>query len=180
MNLVKQLICVVVISNISCFVNRNYSELLNPKPSIEAPLSGEVPFKKLNDIMKLDLLHDKNAKEIENIWLEYHKQKDDVLVATIPTEVHNLLVERSKEFPIFILPLPRSQGYEFFLLQFASNSVHFTPLLCYQVRKSICPCTRIELRNWNYLFHFFSLFFWYLGSQGERSRMSQYCALHRV
>lgn len=85
--------------------------------------------------MKLDLLQDKNAKEIETIWLEYHKQKDNVLVATIPTETHNLLLERSKEHPIFIIPLPRSQGYEFFLLQFASNTVHFTPLLCYQVRK---------------------------------------------
>lgn len=85
--------------------------------------------------MKLDLLQDKTAKEIENIWLEYHKHKDDVLVATIPTETYNLLTERSKEYPIFILPLPRSQGFEFFLLQFASNSVHFTPLLCYQVWK---------------------------------------------
>lgn len=85
--------------------------------------------------MKLDLLENKTAKEIENIWLEYHKQKDDVLVATIPAETYNLLTERSKEYPIFIVPLPRSQGYEFFLLQFASNSVHFTPLLCYQVRR---------------------------------------------
>lgn len=118
-------------------IHRNYSELLSPKPSMDVPLSGEVPFKKLNDIMKLDLLQDKNAKEIENIWLEYHKQKDDVLVATIPTETYSLLVERSKEYPIFILPLPRSQGYEFFLLQFASNTVHFTPLLCYQVRNLI-------------------------------------------
>lgn len=84
--------------------------------------------------MKLELLEDKSDKEIENIWLEYHKQKDDVLVATIPTETYNVLTERSKEHPIFIIPLPRSQGYEFFLLQFASNSVHFTPLLCYQVR----------------------------------------------
>lgn len=83
--------------------------------------------------MKLDLLQDKTAKEIEHIWLEYHKQKDDVLVATIPTETYNILTDRSKEHPIFIIPLPRSQGYEFFLLQFASNSVHFTPLLCYQV-----------------------------------------------
>lgn len=90
--------------------------------------------------MKLDLLEDKNAKEIENIWLEYHKQKDDVLVATIPIETHNLLMERSKEYRIFILPLPRSQGYEFFLLQFASNTVHFTPLLCYQVRKIKYSC----------------------------------------
>lgn len=86
--------------------------------------------------MKLDLLQDKTADEIKEIWLQYHKEKD-VLVASIPTETFNLLMERSKEYPLFILPLPRSQGFEFFLLQFASNTVHFTPLLCYQVIKII-------------------------------------------
>lgn len=86
--------------------------------------------------MKIELLQDKTADEIKEIWIQYHKQKD-VLVATIPTETYNSLTERSKEFPLFILPLPRSQGFEFFLLQFASNTVHFTPLLCYQVSKRI-------------------------------------------
>lgn len=86
--------------------------------------------------MKLDLLHDKTADEIKSIWLEYHKQKD-VLVATIPTDTFKLLNERAKDHPLFILPLPRSQGFEFFLLQFAGNTVHFTPLLCYQVKNQI-------------------------------------------
>lgn len=83
--------------------------------------------------MKLELLEDKSADEIKSIWLEYHKQKD-VLTATIPTDTFKLLVERAKEFPLFIFPLPRDQGFEFFLLQFSGNTVHFTPLLCYQVR----------------------------------------------
>lgn len=109
--------------------------MLHPKPSASQKPSDEVPFKQLNDIMKLDLLQDKSADEIKSIWLEYHKQKD-VLVATIPTGTYQLLTERAKEHPLFILPLPRSQGYEFFLLQFASNTVHFTPLLCYQVREA--------------------------------------------
>lgn len=82
--------------------------------------------------MKLDLLTDKTADEIKAIWLEYHKQKD-TLVATIPTPIYKTLEQRSKEHPLFIFPLPRSQGFEFFLLQFAGNTVHFTPLLCYQV-----------------------------------------------
>lgn len=82
--------------------------------------------------MKLERLQGKTAEEIKSIWLDYHKQKD-VLVATIPTETYKLLTERAKEYPLFIFPLPRSQGFEFFLLQFANNTVHFTPLLCYQV-----------------------------------------------
>lgn len=112
--------------------NRDYAELLNPKPSLPGTTAGEVPFKQLGDIMKLDLIENKTADEIKGIWLEYHKEKD-VLVATIPSETYKMLEQRGKNHPIFILPLPRSQGYEFFLLQFASNTVHFTPLICYQV-----------------------------------------------
>lgn len=118
-----------------CF--RNYSELLNPKKPLDSKSAGEVPFKKLDDIMKLDLLQDKTADEIKDIWLQYHKEKNDVLVATIPTETYKLLEQRSKEHPIFVLPLPRSQGFEFFLMQFAGNTVHFTPLLAYQVMRNL-------------------------------------------
>lgn len=110
----------------------DYAELLKPKASV-AGASSEIPYKKLDDIMKLDLLEGKSADEIKSIWLEYHKGKE-VLSASIPTATYELLSKRGKEFPLFIVPLPRSQGYEFFLLQFASNTVHFTPLLCYQVK----------------------------------------------
>lgn len=82
--------------------------------------------------MKIDMLQEKTADEIKNIWLEYHEKKD-VLVATIPNDVYDVLEKRSNEHPIFLVPLPRSQGFEFFMLQFAGNTVHFTPLLCYQV-----------------------------------------------
>lgn len=110
---------------------RDYAELLKPKSSLKEKPT-ELPDKKLADIMKIELLENKTAQEIKHIWLEYHSKKD-VIAATIPTETYNQLLARSKEFPLFIFPLPRSQGYEFFLLQFANNTVHFTPLLCYQV-----------------------------------------------
>lgn len=115
-------------------IRSDYSELLKPKATLSGA-SGEIPFKKLEDIMKVELLTDKTTEEITKIWLDYHKDKD-VLVATIPTEAFNTLMARGKEYPLFIFPLPRSQGYEFFLLQFASNTVHFTPLLCYQVHSN--------------------------------------------
>lgn len=107
---------------------------MRPKSNVD-PKNAELPHKKLDDIMKVDLLEGKTAEEIKSIWIEYHKQKD-VLVATIPTETYNLLQVRGKSYPLFIFPLPRSQGYEFFLLQFASNTVHLTPLLCYQVSRT--------------------------------------------
>lgn len=128
--------------------NRDYAELLKPKTSIAG--KPELPHKQLSDIMKIDLLENKTAEEIKHIWLDYHKDKD-VLAAAIPTETYELLMTRAKQYPLFIFPLPRSQGFEFFLLQFASNTVHFTPLLCYQVRLWQFKLRLCEM-NWRIVF----------------------------
>lgn len=116
---------------------RSYSELLNPKAPKEQ-VEAEIPYKKLSDIMKIELIEDKTAEEISKIWVEYHKTKD-VLAATLTVEQFNNLMEKAKNHPLFILPLPRSEGFEFILLQFASNTVHFTPLLAYQVHGENAP-----------------------------------------
>lgn len=112
---------------------RTYSELLNPKEAKKDAANAEIPHKKLEDIMKVELLADKSPEEIKQIWFEYHKTKD-VIVATLTTQQYEALTQKGKDHPIFILPLPRSEGYEFILLQFAANTVHFTPLLAHQVR----------------------------------------------
>lgn len=109
---------------------RDYSELMHPKKAAE--VKGEIPYKKLEDIMKLNLLEGRPIEEIKEIWLEYHKQKD-VIAAAIPTETFDKLMDSARKYPLFVFPIPRSQGYEFIMFQFASNTVHFTPLLCYQV-----------------------------------------------
>lgn len=88
--------------------------------------------------MKTDLLGDKTVDELKLIWLEYHKSKD-VIAATIPTEIFEKLMKNAKEYPIFIFPIPRSQGFEFIMFQFSANTIHFTPLLCYQVHKENAP-----------------------------------------
>lgn len=121
--------------------------------------------------MKVELLADKTAEEITKIWLDYHKEKD-VLVATIPAETFALLMARAKDHPLFIFPLPRSQGFEFFLLQFASNTVHFTPLLCYQVFKSISALPTHVRTN------FVSLLL--AGSQRECTRMLEHRSLYGI
>ncbi|KAL5284435.1 ATPAF1 family protein [Megaselia abdita] len=117
---------------------RTYSELLNPKEPRKDPGTAEIPHKKLSDIMKIELLSDKTADEIKQIWFEYHKTKD-VITATLTTEQYEALMTKGKKHPLFILPLPRSEGYEFIMLQFAANTVHFTPLLAYQVHKENAP-----------------------------------------
>lgn len=109
---------------------RDYSELMRPKKAEAA--KGEIPHKKLSDLLKLDLVEGMSVEEIIKIWLEYHKQKE-VIAAVIPTAIFNKLMDNAKKYPLFLLPIPRSQGFEFIVFQFAANTVHFTPLLCYQV-----------------------------------------------
>ncbi|XP_016977788.2 ATP synthase mitochondrial F1 complex assembly factor 1 [Drosophila rhopaloa] len=117
---------------------RTYSELLNPKQKLQSQEDAELPHKKLTDIMKLELIADKSAEEVSQIWLEYHKTKE-VLAATLSTSQYETLMTRAKEHPVFLLPLPRSEGFEFVMLQFAANTVHFTPLLAYQVHQENAP-----------------------------------------
>ncbi|XP_053669607.1 ATP synthase mitochondrial F1 complex assembly factor 1 isoform X1 [Anopheles marshallii] len=117
---------------------RDYSELLKPKVSLTTEATRDSSHRKLSDIMRLELIEDKSADDIKHLWLEYHKDKD-VITAAIPVEQFNLMMARAKQYPVFILPIPRSQGYEFIMLQFAANTVHFTPLLNYQVHKENAP-----------------------------------------
>lgn len=117
---------------------RDYSELLNPKKPISKAQEPEIPHKRLSDIMKLELVQDKSADELKQIWYEYHKTKD-VIAATLTVQQFETLMTRAKDHPIFILPLPRSEGFEFILLQFSANTVHFTPLLAYQIHAENAP-----------------------------------------
>ncbi|OWR42503.1 hypothetical protein KGM_210537 [Danaus plexippus plexippus] len=115
---------------------RQFSSVLNPKGHRSEGASVE--DKKLNDILKLELVLDKSAAEVQNIWEEYHKEKE-VISATIPKDSYVSIAQNMKEFPTFLFPLPRSQGYEFIMCQSFGNAVHFTPLLAFQVHKENAP-----------------------------------------
>ncbi|XP_046966968.1 ATP synthase mitochondrial F1 complex assembly factor 1 [Vanessa cardui] len=115
---------------------RQYSSVLNPKHALKEELILE--DKKLNDIFKLELVADKNAEEVQIIWEEYHKHKE-VISATIPKEIYETIQLNMKQFPTFLFPLPRSQGYEFIMSQISGHTVHFTPLLAFQVHKENAP-----------------------------------------
>lgn len=115
---------------------RQYSQLLKPKEKISTPVqTKEAP---LDAILKIDLIKNKSAKEIEDIWQKYHLEKE-CISAIIPSKDLSILEEKSSKYPTFLFPLPRSQGYEFIMCQFQSNSVHFTPLLYFQVHKENAP-----------------------------------------
>ncbi|RZC34635.1 ATP11 domain containing protein [Asbolus verrucosus] len=112
-----------------------YSQLLKPKKPLDNVETTETP---LDKIMKIDLIQDKDTKDIKEIWHQYHIQKN-CIAAVIPVEDFEELNAKGREFPTFLFPLPRSQGYEFIMSQFEKNCVHFTPLLYYQVHKENAP-----------------------------------------
>ncbi|CAF4818839.1 unnamed protein product [Pieris macdunnoughi] len=115
---------------------RQFSSVLNPKENLQSNVSIE--DKKLDAIFKTDLVKDKDASEIQVIWEEYHKDKE-VICATIPLQLYEDMRPRTKDNPTFIFPLPRAQGFEFIMCQISGHSVHFTPLLAYQVHKENAP-----------------------------------------
>lgn len=67
-------------------------------------------FANLNEIVKLDLLEKEDTKKITSIWLQYHRKKD-CLSAVIPKETYHLLLDKSKDCPLFVFPLSREKGY---------------------------------------------------------------------
>ncbi|XP_062589108.1 ATP synthase mitochondrial F1 complex assembly factor 1-like, partial [Saccostrea cucullata] len=100
--------------------------------------SGSWPPKSLNEIMKVDLIKDKSATEIEQIWKEHHVTKDCVF-GVIEGGNFDDVKQKAQLCPLFIYPLPRNDGYEFILSQFDGNVIYFTPLAVYQSFKENAP-----------------------------------------
>ncbi|KAJ1822795.1 hypothetical protein LPJ56_000618 [Coemansia sp. RSA 2599] len=104
-----------------------------PLPSRRNKGDSNLPpnVKTLDQIMRLDLLEPKDAEEIGHIWNQYHATKNTISAA-IPIETYRGLLEVARKNPLFVLPLPRDEGVEFFFLQFDHHQVHFTSLIEYK------------------------------------------------
>ena len=92
----------------------------------------------LGELIHMDLLDGKNAGEISHIWSEHFKEKE-AISAVIPAESYDQMIERSVEYPTFLYPLPKEQGYEFVLSQFEGNRCFFTSLINFQVHGENAP-----------------------------------------
>ncbi|KAH9523694.1 ATP synthase mitochondrial F1 complex assembly factor 1 [Bulinus truncatus] len=98
----------------------------------------------LDSIMKVDLIRDKTAEEITQIWNEYHQGKD-CLYAVLKANVYQNLLIKSRECPIFVYAIPRNEGYEFILSQFDKHDVYFTPLSMFQlIKENAPPCLTLN------------------------------------
>lgn len=123
------------------------------------PNGEKSPVKPLSSIMALDKLQDESAEKIKELWTGYHTLKNK-LSAAIPVDVYTRLVAKARQYPQFVLPLPRTitsdadesiqpgetkQGYEMQFMEWgflpSASSKHlpttvlFTPLAEYKLRQ---------------------------------------------
>ncbi|KAI7881347.1 ATP11-domain-containing protein [Lichtheimia hyalospora FSU 10163] len=87
----------------------------------------------LDKVVKLELLEKEDAETVTKIWTEYHADKD-CITAVIPQETYDIIQKRSQQYPLFVVPMPRESGVEFFFMQFNFTQVYFTSLLEYKAK----------------------------------------------
>lgn len=108
------------------------------KAKAEASQSSHTKEARLSDIMNMEMIQDKTKEEIEQIWMQYHKQ-NDYICAIMQSEQYEQIFSNGRKYPLFLLPLPREKCYEFFLSQFQGNKIYMTSLLWYQTHKENAP-----------------------------------------
>ncbi|XP_012631547.1 ATP synthase mitochondrial F1 complex assembly factor 1 [Microcebus murinus] len=98
------------------------------------PMSrGFTKDKTLSSIFNIEMVKEKTAEEIKQIWQQYFAAKDTVY-AVIPEEKFDLIWNRAQSCPTFLCALPRREGYEFFVGQWTGTELHFTALINIQTR----------------------------------------------
>jgi hypothetical protein len=80
--------------------------------------------KRLDDIVKKELLVNKSATEISDLWYTYHEGKENVHGIILDGQLAQPLLERAATSPFFIQPIFREDGYFMLVSQFMEPS-HF-------------------------------------------------------
>ncbi|XP_037626837.1 ATP synthase mitochondrial F1 complex assembly factor 1 [Sebastes umbrosus] len=99
---------------------------------------GFTKNKTLDSILNLEMIGDKTAEEITELWMSYYSTKDTIS-AVIPTQMYEVILSRSKSCPMFLYALPQREGYEFFLAQWSGHELHFTSLINVQTLGENAP-----------------------------------------
>lgn len=80
--------------------------------------------KSLEDIMKKEMVEDKSATEVADIWYTYHENKENVHGLVLKGETSKDLLKRAAASPFFIQPVFRDDGYFMLISQF-QTPYHF-------------------------------------------------------
>jgi hypothetical protein len=82
----------------------------------------------LDEIVKKDLLKDKSAAEVADIWYSYHESRDNVHGIVLKGTEGQTILKRAKDCPYFVQPVFRDDGFFMLMSEFQEPS-HF--LLAY-------------------------------------------------
>ncbi|NXY76178.1 ATPF1 factor, partial [Glareola pratincola] len=99
---------------------------------------GFTKDKTLDSVLNVEMVKEKSAEEIKQIWHQYFSAKDTVY-AVIPAEKFDLIWKRAQKCPSFLYALPRKEGYEFFVGQWSGTELHFTSLINIQTQGETAP-----------------------------------------
>jgi ATP synthase F1 complex assembly factor 1 len=78
--------------------------------------------RKLDEIVKLDLLKGKSQDEVELIWKEYHKELKNTVGTVLSGEDGFKVLSRAQECSFFVQPIFREGGFFTLVSQFQSPS----------------------------------------------------------
>lgn len=56
----------------------------------------------LNQVLNMDLLHEKSWRDVTEIWLAYHRTRDETLSAVIPLNQFDKFYNQSIKYPMVI------------------------------------------------------------------------------
>mmetsp|Transcript_40789 Transcript_40789/g.74657 ORF Transcript_40789/g.74657 Transcript_40789/m.74657 type:complete len:324 (-) Transcript_40789:89-1060(-) len=74
--------------------------------------------KKLSDVLKTELLDEKSAAEISDLWMTYHEGKENVHGLTLDAAKGKTVLSRAAQCPFFLHPVFREQGHFMIVSQF--------------------------------------------------------------
>jgi len=95
--------------------------LLRQKRALSFSFAGP---RKLDEIMKLEMVEDKSSKDVEDLWLSFHEGRERTHGLVLNGKRCRSVLARAAQCPFFIQPVFRDEGFFTLVSQFQTPS-HF-------------------------------------------------------
>jgi hypothetical protein len=102
--------------------------------------------RRLEDILKKELIQDKTSTEVADLWYTYHENKPNVHGLVLKGDQAKTILKRAAESPFFVQPIFRDDGY-FMLVSQYQNPCHF--LMAYLEDFKMDPSAAQPLLNFS-------------------------------
>lgn len=100
----------------------------------------------LQQIVRLELLESESRERIEQIWADFHREKDDSLVTALRGAAFAALAERARASPFFVFPVYRKEGFFNMICQFQDTCFLLTYLEAFKENPGLAPpCLTVSL-----------------------------------